>query len=58
MRQQTKPFIVEIKQSRKLKPATQKPSIWGTLDLSVAEDQGAPAPSGMEPADTESGGRL
>ena len=57
MRQQTKPFIVEIKQSRKLKPATQKPSIWGTLDLNVAADQRAPAPAGMEPADAESGDR-
>ncbi|MBY5868635.1 hypothetical protein [Rhizobium leguminosarum] len=33
MRQQTKPFIVEIKQSRKLKPTGRKPSIWGKLDL-------------------------
>jgi hypothetical protein len=33
MRQQTKPFTVEIKQSRKLKPAERKTSIWGKLDL-------------------------
>ncbi|MBY3252205.1 hypothetical protein [Rhizobium laguerreae] len=33
MRQQTKPFIVEIKQSRKLKATDRKPSIWGKLDL-------------------------
>lgn len=59
MRQQTKPFIVEIKQSRKLKPATQKkPSIWGKLDLSVAEDHGAPVTPVMEPAAAEGGDRL
>lgn len=57
MRQQTKPFIVEIKQSRKLKPATQKPSIWATLDLSVGADQRALAPTGMEPATAERGDR-
>ncbi|MGN6773657.1 hypothetical protein [Rhizobium sp.] len=33
MRQQTKPFTVEIKQSRKLKPTDHKTSIWGKLDL-------------------------
>lgn len=33
MRQQTKPFIVEIKQSRKLKQTDRKTSIWGTLDM-------------------------
>ncbi|WP_200945904.1 hypothetical protein [Rhizobium sp. Leaf391] len=38
MRQQTKPFIVERKPSRKLKPATNKPSIWGKLDLMLNED--------------------
>lgn len=57
MRQQTKPFIVEIKQSRKLKPATQKPSIWGTLDLSVAEDR-AVATTVIEPATAERGDQL
>lgn len=53
MRQQTKPFIVEIKPSRKLKPSNQKPSIWGKLDLSIAEDQVA-STVGMEPVPTES----
>ncbi|MCJ8057000.1 hypothetical protein GB928_025810 [Shinella curvata] len=57
MRQQTKPFIVEIKQSRKLKPATQKPSIWGTFDLSVSEDH-AVAAMVTEPATAERGDRL
>ncbi|NKM88212.1 hypothetical protein GFL54_28815 [Rhizobium laguerreae] len=40
MRQQTKPFIVEIKQSR-LKAADPRPSIWGKLDLT--SDQHTPA---------------
>ena len=38
MRQQTKPFIVEIKQSRKTKTLRDKPSIWGKLDLAAAAD--------------------
>ncbi|TCM76628.1 hypothetical protein [Rhizobium sp. BK068] len=41
MRQQTKPFIVEIKQSRKAKTTDRKTSIWGKLDL--APDQDLPA---------------
>ncbi|AKC10650.1 hypothetical protein At15955_50480 (plasmid) [Agrobacterium tumefaciens] len=32
MCQQTKPFIVERKPSRKPKPDAPKPSIWGRLD--------------------------
>lgn len=35
MRQQTKPFIVEIKSSRRVKSDGQKTSIWGTLDLTL-----------------------
>ena len=31
MRQQTKPFIVERRPTRKPKPDAQKPSIWGRL---------------------------
>lgn len=38
MRQQTKPFIVEIKQSRKLKTTDRKTSIWGKLDLTPYQD--------------------
>lgn len=38
MRQQTKPFIVERKTSRKLKSDTSKPSIWGRLDLMLHQD--------------------
>ncbi|WP_457578175.1 hypothetical protein [Ensifer adhaerens] len=33
MRKETKPFIVEIKPSRKQKPGAKKTSIWGKLDL-------------------------
>lgn len=37
MRQQTKPFIIERKPSRKPKPDTQKPSIWGRLHADIAQ---------------------
>ena len=37
MRQQTKPFFVERKPSRKPKPDAQKPSIWGRLDADIAQ---------------------
>jgi len=39
MRQQTKPFIIDTKPSRKPKTGSAKPSIWGTLDLSPSPDQ-------------------
>ena len=39
MRQQTKPFIIEKKPSRKPKTGSGKPSIWGKLDLSLSPDQ-------------------
>ncbi|MES5047112.1 hypothetical protein ABVB72_17705 [Rhizobium nepotum] len=58
MRQQTKSFIVEIKQSRKLKPSTKKSSIWGKLDLSISEDHVAPANPVVEPAAVENGDQL
>lgn len=38
MRQQPKPFIVEIKPSRKLKPNDRKTSIWGKQDLTADPD--------------------
>lgn len=57
IRQQTKPFIVEIKQTRKPKPATQKPSICGTLDLSSSEDHAVSA-TVIEPATAERGDQL
>lgn len=37
MRQQTKPFIIERKPTRKPKPDAQKPSIWGRLDVEIAQ---------------------
>lgn len=37
MRQQTNPFIIERKPSRKPKPDAQKPSIWGKLDADIAQ---------------------
>lgn len=37
MRQQTKPFFVERKPSRKPRPDAQKPSIWGRLDADIAQ---------------------
>jgi hypothetical protein len=37
MREQTKPFIVERKPSRKPKPDAPKPSIWGRLDGDIAQ---------------------
>jgi hypothetical protein len=39
MAKQTKPFTIEIKQSRKLKTDSQKLSIWGSLDLRMADDR-------------------
>ncbi|TGP14670.1 hypothetical protein [Mesorhizobium sp. M2D.F.Ca.ET.233.01.1.1] len=41
MRQQTKPFVVEKKTSRKLKTDNQKTSIWGKLDLTLRQDLAA-----------------
>ncbi|MCA1869744.1 hypothetical protein HW571_29560 [Agrobacterium genomosp. 3] len=58
MPKQTKPFIVEIKPSRKLKTANPKPSIWGSLDLTIAEDHAVPPIPVAEPAPAESGGRV
>ena len=37
MRQQTKPFIIERKPSRKPKPDALRPSIWGKLDTDIAQ---------------------
>lgn len=37
MRQQTKPFIIERKPSRKPKPDALKPSIWGKLNTEIAQ---------------------
>ncbi|MGX5805238.1 hypothetical protein ACWGS9_28965 [Bradyrhizobium sp. Arg314] len=40
MRQQTKPFVVEKKTSRKFK-TDQKTSLWGKLDLTLRQDLAA-----------------
>jgi hypothetical protein len=37
MRQQTKPFIVERRPTRKPGPDAQKPSIWGGLYADIAQ---------------------
>ncbi|HTO31773.1 MAG TPA: hypothetical protein VL202_11425 [Pararhizobium sp.] len=37
MRQQTKPFIVERRPTRKTQPDAQNPSIWGRLDADIAQ---------------------
>jgi len=44
MRQQTKPFIIERKPSRKPKPDARKPSIWGRLGGHIAQ---VPRTNGM-----------
>ncbi|HEX8048345.1 hypothetical protein [Rhizobium sp.] len=38
MREQTKPFVVERKLSRKRRSNAAKPSIWGRLDADIAQD--------------------
>lgn len=37
MHQQTKPFIIERRPTRKPKPDAQKPSIWGRLNADIAQ---------------------
>ena len=57
MAKQTKPFIVEIKQSRKLKTGSQKSSIWGSMDLRMADDRLAEVDQTDEPAAIVAGDR-
>ena len=57
MAKQTKPFIVEIKQSRKLKIGSQEPSIWGSLDLRMVDDCSPAMDRTDEPAATVAGDR-
>ena len=57
MAKQTKPFIVEIKQPRKVKTGVQKPSIWGSLDLRMADDRAPDVDRPNEPAAITSGDR-
>jgi hypothetical protein len=51
MAKQLKPFIVEIKPSRKLKAGSEKTSIWGKLDLKPGEPDEAEMNSTEKPID-------
>ncbi len=53
MRQQTRSFIVEIKQSRKPQNKTQEPSIWGSMDLSISDEPCVAMPTEGPSATTE-----
>nr|CAD6436645.1 hypothetical protein REQ54_04030 [Rhizobium sp. Q54] len=57
MREQTKPFTVEIKPSRKPKPGPQKVSIWGKLDLRTDEDLWVKTEPVVESATAVGGGQ-
>ncbi|ARQ13561.1 hypothetical protein NXC12_PD00475 (plasmid) [Rhizobium etli] len=57
MRQQTMPFIVEIKPSRKVKPIARKTSIWGKLDLAADRDTPAATDGRELPAAGEANDR-
>lgn len=46
MAKQTRPFIVEIRSSRKPKTASEKPSIWGSLNLKPDPDLDMPSDPG------------
>ncbi|MFB9985867.1 hypothetical protein ACFSQQ_01220 [Mesorhizobium kowhaii] len=53
MRKQTKPFIIEVKPSRKPKSGPRKTSIWGQLDLRTEDDPPAGAAPQKVPAAIE-----
>ncbi|WP_198032703.1 hypothetical protein [Mesorhizobium sp. WSM2561] len=57
MHKQTKPFIVEIKPSRKPKSSPQKTSIWGKLDLRTDDDLPVATGPQNEPAAIEDSGQ-
>ncbi len=57
MRKQTKPFTVEIKQSRKPTSDLQKASIWGKLDLRTDEDLQVKTEPMVEPTIAVRGGQ-
>lgn len=57
MAKQTKPFIVEVKQTRKVKTGVTKPSIWGSLDLRMADDRSPEVDPTDEPATIAAGDR-
>nr|WP_090299691.1 MULTISPECIES: hypothetical protein [unclassified Ensifer] len=49
-RQQTRPFVVEIKPSRKPRNKAQKASIWGKMDLRVPDEPIAAIPEEQGPS--------
>ncbi|MCW0001806.1 hypothetical protein OE766_26685 [Pararhizobium sp. YC-54] len=53
MRKQTKPFIVEVKPSRKPKSGLKKTSIWGRVDLRTDGNAAVAATPEQEPAAVE-----
>ncbi|MGZ9718667.1 hypothetical protein [Rhizobium miluonense] len=57
MAKQTRPFIVEIKPSRKLKPVDGKTSIWGKVDLRIEEELPVVPPIAEKPATLAEDGR-
>ncbi|MET3855408.1 MULTISPECIES: hypothetical protein [unclassified Rhizobium] len=56
MRAQSKPFIVEVKSSRRVDRSKEK-SIWGNIDLSAIADEVAPEPAEAPHAASEEDGR-
>jgi len=57
MARQTRPFIVEIKTSRKVKPTDRKTSIWGGVDLRTDESQPVTVQDAETPAIPTEDGR-
>ncbi|WP_292326184.1 hypothetical protein [Mesorhizobium sp.] len=57
MRKQTKPFIVEIKPSRKPNTGLKKTSIWGKVDLRSGTNRAATPDREGEPATLDESGR-
>lgn len=56
MRAQSKPFIVEVKSSRRADRSKEK-SIWGNIDLSAIAGEVAPEPAEAPHATSEEDGR-
>ncbi|WP_197435412.1 hypothetical protein [Agrobacterium vitis] len=57
MRKETKPFIVEIKPSRKPKSGLKKTSIWGKIDLRTVDNLAVATTPKQDPAALEESGR-
>jgi hypothetical protein len=58
MAKQTKPLIVEIKRSRKVKAGAQKPSIWGSLDLKLESASDSTTRNSVAPPDIAEGRQM